>query len=327
MRGSENLKLSVEKVVGDLLESSSFLPENGKSIERFLGQAAGFRFRFFEAHDGRVGCFIDRFILAGGFAQLFSRLGHVEDVIDDLKGEAKVVAKSGERFELSWGCIRRHASQAQGSGKESRSFIFVNTDELRFAEVLALSFEIEDLSTNEFFRATTDRELKHDVLERIALSLWGLGEDGEGLGKEGVAGENSHAFAINLMRGRAPAAEVIVIHAGEIIVNERVSVHDFDSTCRRERPFFFTSTSFRSGEGQNGAQAFPTGKNGVAHRLMHCLRASGGLGQERIESSVDGFLLRLEIRFQFGHARFLNEKRWMPKLESSESRLKYLEHG
>ncbi len=191
--------------MGDTIEVFAFFAEDGEGIEGFFGEARGFFFRLLEAEDGRVGGFIDGFVFAGGFAELLGGLGDVEDVVDDLKGEAEIVAEDGKGFELARGGIGGHATESEGGGEEGGCFVFVNAHELGFGEILSFALKIKDLPADEFFGATAFGELEEDVLERIAFGLRGLGEDGEGFGQKGITNEDGHAFAVDFM-GSGPAA-------------------------------------------------------------------------------------------------------------------------
>ena len=118
-----------------------------------------------------------------------------------------------------------------------------------------------------------------------------MGEDGEGFCEEGIADEDGHAFAIDFMGGGAAAAEVIIIHAGEVIMNKGVGVHDFDGAGGGEGVFNFASAGLRGGEGEDGAETFTTGKDGVAHALVDGLRPDGDAGKEFVKGVVDEDLL------------------------------------
>ncbi len=52
----------------------------------------------------------------------------------------------------------------------------------------------------------------------------GFGEKGEGVGEEGVAGEEGGGFIVGAVGGGATATEVVVIHAGEVVMDEGVGV-------------------------------------------------------------------------------------------------------
>ena len=74
--------------------------KNFQGIERAVSEAACDRAGFFQADDGGVGRLLRGGVLAGGFAELLAGLGHVKYIVDDLEGEADVVAKGGQRGEL-----------------------------------------------------------------------------------------------------------------------------------------------------------------------------------------------------------------------------------
>jgi len=202
---------------------------------------------------------------------------------------------------LADGGVGGHAAEAEGGGEKGGGFVFVNADELGFGEVFAFAFEVEDLAADEFLGATAFGEFKEDVFERVAFGGGGVGEDGEGFGEEGVADEDGHAFAVNLMRGGAAAAEVVVVHAGEVIVDEGVGVHDLDGAGGGEGVFRITSAGFGSGEGEDGAEAFSTGEDGVAHALVDGFRADGDAGKEGVEGVIDEDLLAFEVSFEIRH--------------------------
>ena len=54
------------------------------------------------------------------------------------------------------------------------------------------------------------------------------GEHGERLGQQPIARQNRHALAEHDMCGRTAPPERVVVHAGEIVVHERVAVHELD---------------------------------------------------------------------------------------------------
>jgi len=103
------------------------------------------------------------------------------------------------------------------------------------------------------------------------------------------------------MGGGTTAAEVIVVHARKVIVDERVGVHDLDRASKREGVFDFASAGLGGGKGEDGAEAFSAGKNGVAHALMNRFGALGDTGEEFVERVVDEDLLALEVIFEIGH--------------------------
>jgi hypothetical protein len=96
---------AVDKVVGErdervggVAESASevAITRSTKRSESVSYELGGIVFRLFDAEDGRPSGFVAGSILAGGLAELLGGLGHVEDVVDDLEGEAGLFTEGAE---------------------------------------------------------------------------------------------------------------------------------------------------------------------------------------------------------------------------------------
>ena len=57
----------------------------------------------------------------------------------------------------------------------------------------------------------------------------------EGLGLQAVAGENRNAVAVDHVQRRPSAPQRVVVHGGEIVVNQRVGVDQLDGARGRQR--------------------------------------------------------------------------------------------
>jgi len=60
------------------------------------------------------------------------------------------------------------------------------------------------------------------------------GEDDESFGEQGVAGEQCRGLVELFVRGRPAAAEVVVVHARQVVVDERVGVQALDRDRGRQ---------------------------------------------------------------------------------------------
>src|SRR4029453_6717740 len=83
-----------------------------------------------------------------------------------------------------------------------------------------------------------------------------------------VSSKHGDAVAENFVTSRTPASEIIVIHAREIIVHQRVSVDTFQCAGEGKAIPDFSPASFSGREAKNRAQSFATGEKAVAHRLV-----------------------------------------------------------
>ena len=73
------------------------------------------------------------------------------------------------------------------------------------------------------------------------------------MGQEAVTREDSDSFAIDAVVCGATPTEIIVVHAGEIIMNEGVGVNAFDGASGGNCKGLFSSNGSSGGEAEDGA--------------------------------------------------------------------------
>ena len=82
-----------------------------------------------------------------------------------------------------------------------------------------------------------------------------------------VRGQQGRSLAKLLVAARASAAEIIVVHAGHIIVNERVAVQHFQRTGIVQRIGSVGTGQLAGGQRQHGAHPFAAAQKAVARGL------------------------------------------------------------
>ncbi len=117
-------------------------------------------------------------------------------------------------------------------------------------------------------------------------------DDLERDGEECVACEDGDAFAENLVVGGASAAEVIVVHARKIIVDERIGMDAFDGGCGWEGVCGGASAGFGCGDAGGWAQALSASKQAVAHGLVDGGWFRGCFGNPLVQELFHGDGLR-----------------------------------
>ena len=100
-------------------------------------------------------------------------------------------------------------------------------------------------------------------------------QEPERLGVERVAGEDRDVLAELTWQVGPPAAQVVVVHRREVVVDQRVGVDQLDR--RRERQHVARVALRRAGgrERQHRADALAAGEQAVAHRLLQAGRPRG----------------------------------------------------
>ena len=100
----------------------------------------------------------------------------------------------------------------------------------------------------------------------VPASSGSLGQEVEGARQQRVAGQDRDRLAEHHVRGRLAAAQVVVVHRGQVVVDQAVGVDHLDragerhqlARARRRRPRRHASTS-------TGRMRLPPGEQAVAH--------------------------------------------------------------
>ena len=85
--------------------------------------------------------------------------------------------------------------------------------------------------------------------------------------QQAVAGEDRGRFAKFLVARRQAATQVVIIHRGQIVVDERVCVNHLDGGGRGGRLSIFATRCSRRHEHEDRPQSFTGREQTVAHRF------------------------------------------------------------
>ena len=96
-------------------------------------------------------------------------------------------------------------------------------------------------------------QLLHEIGGGIAAVGFGAGDRREGFGEETIASKYGHRFAENAVVSWATAAEVVVIHARKVVMDQGVGVDAFDGTSGGEGEGFRTTGGPGGGQAEDGA--------------------------------------------------------------------------
>ena len=127
-------------------------------------------------------------------------------------------------------------------------------------------------------------EFGDEIGGRVAAVGFCAGDGGESFSEKAIARENRDGFAENAVIGGPTAPKIIVVHAGEIVVNEGVGVNAFDGASGGNSDGLVSSHSPSGGEAENGAKPFASCEKTVAHGSVDERGLSLGGDQ-----SIEGF--------------------------------------
>lgn len=104
------------------------------------------------------------------------------------------------------------------------------------------------------------------------------------MGQKAVTRENSYSFAIDAVVCGATPTEIIVVHAGEIVVNEGVGVNAFDGASGGNCKGLFSPNGSGGGQAEDRAKAFAPCEKTIAHGAVN--EGWIGLGGDEL---IEGF--------------------------------------
>ena len=144
----------------------------------------------------------------------------------------------------------------------------------------------------------SDRQLAQESCHVVARCWLRSGDNFKRNGQQRVAGEHGDAVAEHFVAGGAPASKIVIIHAGKIIVHERVRVDALQRACERNYIADFSPASFRGGQTENRPQPFAASEKTVAHRPVQGRGFAVRFRQVAIKSALNLSLVCSQIAFE-----------------------------
>ena len=102
------------------------------------------------------------------------------------------------------------------------------------------------------------------------------GENLERGGLERIPGKDRLGDTVLGVDGRAAAPHRIVVHARQVVVDERVGMQQFDRNCGAKRGLRIAANGLADGEAHHRARPLAAAQHRVAHRFDERLRRVSG---------------------------------------------------
>ena len=95
---------------------------------------------------------------------------------------------------------------------------------------LAFRRHVDHLAAGHAARAGGVRQRQHQLAAGLRVGMGvGLGQDLEGAGLQGVAGQDGGGFVEGAVGAGLAAAQIVVVHGGQVVVHQAVGVQHFDA--------------------------------------------------------------------------------------------------
>ena len=219
-----------------------------------------------------------------GFAEDIFGGGEVEDVIDDLEGEAEVAAvlahaefDAGGRVSvefLGFGALAEGRAELHGDLEEAGGLAINEVEVLLLVDEVAELLDLEQLALDHLLGE------RDEEIEDVEVSFFERG--GEGLHVEPVAGEDALGVAPGGVGGGAAATNVGLVD--DVVVNEGGGVEHFNDGAEADAAGGGGGRVAAEGLGreqeEHGADAFAAAGHEVGGDIGDDLDVRGGLGGE-----------------------------------------------
>ena len=194
-------------------------------------------------------------------------------------------------------CLRRHSTHDHAHLQQSTGFATVHLSQCIGTQTLTDTGQVNRLTTRHARMARgAGQQAAQTRLHRSRHVTVFWREQFKRQGLQSVARQQGLRFAkLHMHRGLAPAQH-IVVHAGHVVMHQRISVDEFNGTCgphgRIQGPSNgLVVAGFHAGQHQQGAQAFATIEHGIAHGFT---QPSWGMGWHPVVQGLfDGAQMRL----------------------------------
>ncbi|CUX24403.1 hypothetical protein AGR7B_Cc270182 [Agrobacterium deltaense RV3] len=248
-----------------------------------------------------------RGVLAGCLAHGGGIGRQIQKVVGKLEGEADLFAE--ETQPLPFGNIAAGDDCACLAGKTQQctGFHSLQCNDTGFIRCFFLRSEIERLAAGH--TADARRAGKRKYERGLALGrkrIFVRCDDIEGKRQQAVAGENCGRLIEFAMHGRLAAAQVVVVHGRQIVMNKRITMEAFQCRANIKGGFGIPARKGGTFDDEERPQAFTAVQHAMAHGVEQVLRARDLIraGFARKQAAKQGFgfgCVFAQLRFEICH--------------------------
>jgi len=183
---------------------------------------------------------------------------------------------------------------------------------------LASRFDVGHLSADHSpHRAGRRGDFTHQSSAALRAKF-GARQHFKGAREQPIARENGHGFAEYFVVCGASAAQVVVVESGKIVVDQRISMDEFESAGHGEHAAWRVGEYARALQAENRPDALASRENTVAHGTMNNRGRLRFRGQERVQGRIDLSAVRFnELAAWLGGHRLPGGRRLRHDGESS----------
>ena len=160
--------------------------------------------------------------------------GGVQNVVDDLKGQAKGLADRLHQGDSLRGMLGEVQSHQEGGRQHGRCLVVVDVIKGFLRNSRVFGKRVDDLPSDQVAAIRCFRQGLYEGYATGGLVTIVEGEETEGLGEQGIASQNGRRLVKLDMGGWFTPPQGTVVHAGKIVMDEGVGMQALDRDRCRE---------------------------------------------------------------------------------------------
>ena len=183
-----------------------------------------------------------------------------------MEGKAQLISIFYRLLAPIGGHIGGNAAQLCGGGDHNTGFETVQTGETLL--VLHMAQSVQHLTGHHAVSAAGLGEKQGRLNAVVGRKTTGLENETESLRLHGIPGQDSQGFAVDLMVGGLSAAQIVVVHAGQVFVDQRIIMHKLQGAGIGQGQMPVNAAQTGKLQRQHRADALSAGQEAVADRLL-----------------------------------------------------------
>jgi hypothetical protein len=263
------LAIPVHGEAGNSCQQSRPLFERAKMVDRLLRKHLGLPSGPIQAEQGDEIFFALASILAEALPDGVLIAAGVKNVVGDLKRKAQTLRIAPKTCALLTCRCAQGCSGFDRPANNCAGFQSLQPGDGVHVFVLGGRKEVKHLPAGH----AIGPRCRCQVTGKLSANLpaWvsaRIAQDLEGNGEQGIAGEDRRGFIISQMDSRLASPQIVVIHARQVIMDERMNVNTFHCETRAKRHRAGHSKHVGRRAGKQRPQSFAAADCSIAHRLQ-----------------------------------------------------------
>mmetsp|Transcript_1823 Transcript_1823/g.4668 ORF Transcript_1823/g.4668 Transcript_1823/m.4668 type:complete len:254 (-) Transcript_1823:633-1394(-) len=180
-------------------------------------------------------------VLACRLAQHLRGLGAIQDIVNHLEREANVARVLAQLLHCHVVRTAHESATHHGCLQQGCCLVFMDVLQHLQAHLLVFALNVHNLSSCQPICTNSLAQLQNHTQHTLRRGASGRARNMlKGEREQGISSKDGNVLSVHLVVGGPPSAEVIVVHGGQVIMDQAHGVHHLHGTggghCTRNVP-------------------------------------------------------------------------------------------